>query len=343
MASEGPATGETAAVATAGSAAPLAAIDVGSNTIHLVVAQPEGDARDLQVLADDVELVRLGADVNALGIIGPERMRWALQVVTRQAEAARGLGARVLLGIATEGVRAARNGGAFVAQVRAETGVELALVTGEQEAALTFWGAMSGRALAGLGAVIDLGGGSMELVAGNARDVVWRVSLPLGTGVMHDRLASSDPADAGELAQVALVVRQALDALAPPLPLSEVAACGGTATTLAGLARRALNAPLPSGPVGAPEDPRALPVLSEDMIEALLGLLQQMPAAEVTRRFGVDEARARLLAAGAVVLRETMRRLDAPQLRVSRRGIREGAILAYARHGASWLEAAARG
>lgn len=343
MASERDRESEGTTSAADAAAYPLAAIDVGSNTIHLVVGRPLRAAHDLEVLADEVELIRLGADVNALGAVGPERMAKAVGVVNHQAEVARGLGARLILGIATEGVRAARNGAELMARVRTETGVELTLVTGEQEAALTFWGATSGRALDGRQAVIDLGGGSLELVVGDARAVLWRVSLPLGSGVMHDQLASSDPADVGELVQVAEVVRDTLDGLAPPLPVHEVTTCGGTATTLAWLARRALNTPLEPGPVGAPEDPRSLPALTEEVIEALLGLLQRMPAGEVTRRFGVEEERARLLPAGAVVLREAMRRLEVERLRVTRRGIREGAILAYARHGADWLAAAARG
>ncbi len=86
-----------------------------------------------------------------------------------------------------------------------------------------------------------------------------------------------------------------------------------------------------------------MPLLTTDRIEALLGLLHLYPAGEISRRFGVEEGRARLLPAGATILRGAMRRLSVDRVRVSRRGIREGAILAYARHGDGWLEAAARG
>lgn len=322
---------------------PLAAIDIGSNTIHLVVARPTAGGADLEILADTTELVRLGADVTATGAIGPERAARALAVIRQQVALAESLNASPILAIATEGVRAARNSAAIVERMRTEAGLEVILITGEQEAALTFWGATSGRTIAGRAAVVDLGGGSLELVVGDARAIAWRVSLPLGSGAIHDRVAPADPADPAELSEAARVVEAALRPLAPPLPVSEVAACGGTATTLAALAQQVLGASVEPDPPGAPTDPTALPTLTSERLRTLIGLLETLPAAQMAQRFGVEEGRARLLAAGATVLQGVMRRLGTERLRVTRRGIREGAILAYHRHGADWLGAAAHG
>jgi exopolyphosphatase / guanosine-5'-triphosphate,3'-diphosphate pyrophosphatase len=322
---------------------PLAAIDMGSNTIHVVVARPRVEESDLDVLADDVTLVRLGADVNATGIIGPERLGVALETLGRYLRVAREQGAATVLGVATEGIRAARNGSDVLRRIQDELGLAFTVVTGEQEAALTFWGATSGRPSTGKSAVIDLGGGSMELVVGTAAHVEWRVSLPLGSGAVHDRLAPADPADPAELAQAARVVADTLDALDPPVPVVEVVACGGTATTLAALARSALSLQPPPGPPGATEDPHALPDLTPAILEDLLGLLQSEPAAVIAEQYTVEAGRAVLLAAGAVVLRGALARLGGDRLRISSRGIREGAILAYARHGDAWLAAAERG
>ena len=123
---------------------PFAAVDVGSNTIHLVVARPTEDGLDLITLADELDLTRLGADVSATGAIGPERAARAIAVLRAQAARAQSLGAQELLAIATEGVRAAANADDFLEQVREETGITLRVVTGDQEAALTYWGATSG-------------------------------------------------------------------------------------------------------------------------------------------------------------------------------------------------------
>lgn len=315
---------------------PLAAIDVGSNTVHLVVARPTEDGRDLEYLADALELVRLGADVSQTGAIGPERQARAVATIAAQAAVAHGHAAERILGLATEGVRAATNGADFIERVRMETGVTLEVVTGDQEAALTYWGATSGLAQdAPRRAVLDLGGGSLEIVVGEGAHVRWRVSLPLGSGALHDLYAPADPAEADQLAHVAHHVAKALSALHPPLPVAEALVAGGTATTLVRLATAALPAEVAT--LGGDD------ILTAHLLGAAVALLSELPASEVARRYGVDLVRARLLAAGATILLGAMEQLHVPRLRVRGRGIREGALLAYARHGAKWLEAAERG
>lgn len=335
---------------------PLAAIDVGSNTIHLTVARPTLDGYDLDYLADELELVRLGADVSASGALGPERMQRASAAIQRQVAVARQHGATLVLGIATEGVRAARNGAEFIERIRAETGVVLELVSGDQEAALTYWGATSGldataeRETTGAKrAALDLGGGSLEIVVGEGSRVDWRISLPLGSGVVHDRFVPSDPPTAEEVARAHDAVREALEALDPPMPVTQVFACGGTATTLAYLGAKAF-APVdpaeiaPSGNgVSNGGNGSLLRGLTHERLTQLLELLQEMNAAQVTETYGIEEARARLLGAGGVVLLATMERLGVDTLRVRKRGIREGALLAYAHAGSRWLELATSG
>lgn len=321
--------------------APLAAIDVGSNTVHLVVARV-GTRGSLKVLDDRQEMVRLGADISALGYIGEERMARCVLAVRAQAARARELGASALLGIATEGVRAAANGAKLIERVRAETGVTLRLVTGAQEAALTYWGATSGlRHSGGRRGVLDLGGGSLEIVVGQGTRILWRTSLPLGSGTIHDRYAPSDPPSAQELD----VARAAVDALLVPLdpPQTEehAVACGGTATTLALLAGQLRRTHRRARVAATRRALRA--TLSAEELEQLMKLAQAVPAQEISARFAVDPARAPLLGAGGVVLHEAMRCLGTDALIISGRGVREGALLAYARAGDGWLEAATRG
>lgn len=329
---------------------PLAAIDAGSNTVHLVVARPTNDGRDLRTLDDRLELVRLGADVSASGAIGEARAARAVVAIREQAARARELGAEIVLGIATEGVRAASNARDFLGRVERETGVRLELVTGDQEAALTYWGVTSaalpdGRAAGERQVVLDLGGGSLELVVGSGAAIEWRVSLPLGSGAVHDRYAPSDPPAATELAAARAVATAALELLRAPLPVAGALACGGTATALAALAARTLPEPdamdgeeVAVGGAGGP-----LRALSPATLERLVALLQAQPAAEIAATYRIAEERARLLAAGAMVLLAAMARLGVDRLQVSRRGIREGALLAYVRAGNGWLEAARRG
>lgn len=334
---------------------PYAALDVGSNTIHLVVARPTSDGRDLVTLADELDLTRLGADVAATGAIGPERTERAIAVLRAQVARAQSLGAREVLTIATEGVRAASNASDFLATVRKETGITLHVITGDQEAALTYWGATSGLpATDERRAVLDLGGGSMEVVIGEGSRIRWRAALPLGSGAMHDRYAPADPPEHAELEKVREVVTTHLAACDMPLPVTRVIACGGTATTLTALAAQALHIPEPEdlamgedAPLHSRPHPNAdgmqLGLLTQDHLEALASLLSATPATQLTERYGIHEARGRLLGAGEAVLRAALEHLGANALSVSRRGVREGAILARLHAGDAWLDAATAG
>jgi exopolyphosphatase / guanosine-5'-triphosphate,3'-diphosphate pyrophosphatase len=328
---------------------PLAAIDVGSNTIHLVVAQPTPDGHDLRYLADELDLTRLGEDVSLFGSIGEERQARAIAVIHQQAERARKKGAATVLGIATEGVRAATNARTFLERVQLETGVSLALISGDQEAALTYWGAISGLPVSDeRRAVVDLGGGSLEMVIGAASEILWRISLPLGSGALRNMYAPADPPVAPELAAVRAVVVERLRPLGLPLPVSSAIACGGTANTLVSLAARAqqvrpMSGAAKSNEASSDEEVASQRELSREQLEALIRLLQRSSSSEISTRYGVDTARVRLLGVGATVLLGALDRLGVEVLRVSRRGIREGALLAYLHTGDRWLEVAKDG
>jgi exopolyphosphatase/guanosine-5'-triphosphate,3'-diphosphate pyrophosphatase len=328
---------------------PLAAVDVGSNTIHLVVARPTDDGRGLVTLADELDMTRLGADVSAHGALSPERMARAIAVLKDQQARANSLGAAELLLIGTEAVRKAANADEFLARIQSELGVTLRLVSGEQEAALTYWGATSGLSSADdeRRAVLDLGGGSMEVVVGEGSRILWRVSLPLGSGAMHDRYAPSDPPQAAELERVRQETAAQLAGSHPPLPVARAIACGGTATNLAALAASALDIPEPAGMgssgATADTDTGQPGLLTKDQLETLASLLSKTPAAELTQRYGIMDARARLLGAGEAVLNAAARQLGVDALAISRRGVREGTILARLHAGDGWLDAAAKG
>lgn len=313
---------------------PLAAIDVGSNTIHLVVGIPRQQQENrLETLADELEFVRLGAGVGSTGRIAPERFERGLAVLKRLRDLARQAGAATILGAATEVMRKAANGPEFLARAKAELGLEIALISGDQEAALTFWGATSDRALGDAQpvAVADLGGGSMELVLGLGEQIAWRRSVPLGSGSLHDQFIRSDPPTAGELAALRADVGTYLGTLDLPPETHNggmLIVCGGTATTLLTFSWNALSL--------SPAQTH----LTRDEVEQGIALLLALPAAEIAEQYGVEAARAQILGAGASVLAALMERLGVGRMEISHRGIREGMILSYARHGSAWLEAA---
>ena len=308
-------------------------IDVGSNTIHLAVVAMSEQGR-LRYLADETALVRLGEDVSASGRISPERMNRAIATLAAQVRQARECQAGTVLGIATEGVRAAANGDELIERAERECGLVLRLVSGEQEAALTYWGATwpwAGETQQQ--AALDLGGGSLEIVIGAGRRIVWRVSLPLGSGALYARHVRSDPPNENELAAVDTQVRDSLATIAPPLPVARVVACGGTATTVQRLA-----VIMGLWRTFTPEETLTMRTLDET-----LALLKREPSHALQAATGIDETRLRLVGPGAVALRGAVERLDSAGFHVSRAGVREGAALAYAHARDEWPELAARG
>ena len=316
---------------------PIGAIDVGSNTIHLVVGIPQGEQRDrLEILRDELEFVRLGAGVGAGGHIAPERFERGLAVLRQMRDLASEAGAQTILSSATEVMRKAANGAEFLARAKAELGLDIPVISGEQEAALTFWGATSDRALGQTTpvAVADLGGGSMELVVGLGQRFNWRRSIPLGSGSTHDQFIRSDPPIPEEMAALRSDVASFLSTLDLPEHSAQqglLIVCGGTATTLLAFSWSALGIT------------PAQTSLSRAEVEQGIAVLLAYPAEEIASSYGVEAPRAQILGAGAAVLLELMRRLGVEQMEISQRGIREGMILSYARHGATWLEAAERG
>ena len=306
------------------SAPVCAAIDVGSNTIHIVVARCF--SQTLEILADELELVRIGESVTATGKISSEKAQAALQTLKAYQALARGYGAERVFVVATEAIRQASNGGEFLARVREETGLEMLLISGMAEATLTFFGATyeaGGHEQVG---VMDLGGGSLELVFARETRMFWRSSIPLGSGWLHDQYLSADPPTPDEISAAETFLqtyfrRLKLDFHAFPLIVT-----GGSANSLLYLVRKAFHRPA--------ESKR----LSQEDLLRCQGLLSALCAEDVASFFDQPLARARLLLAGTLIIKQMMKQLATREIFVSQHGIREGVLLAYARYGEHWLE-----
>lgn len=305
----------------------IAAVDIGSNTVHMVVMACGPTVTDLTLLARQVELVRLGADVAAHGAIGEERAALTEEALRAMAAQAQQLGATTILGLATEGVRAARNASAMLERFAAALGAPIALLSGLEEAALTFWGATSD-----LGptdepvAVGDLGGGSCELVVGRGAAIAWARSIPLGSGRLIDEIHPADPPTPEDFARLAELAHGQLATLPPPVPSpSRLLAVGGTATSLTRLTH-------------GDDQPRQLAGADLDRAIAQLGL---QPLSHTAAQARIDVERVRLLVGGVVAWRAIVTWLGLPALQVSWRGVREGAIIAWRQAGDAWQRFAA--
>lgn len=311
-----------------GQASICAAIDIGSNTIHVVVARCF--PHQLDILADEQELIRIGESVTSTGEISTQKRTEAISTLRKYQALAAQYQAEAVLVVATEAIRQAKNGEEFLSDLRQATGLNISLIDGSAEATLTFYGATyevigkaGGPELLG---VMDLGGGSTELVIAKHEQVVWSTSVPVGSGWLHDRYFHADPPTRNDL----VVARTFLDTYFQGLAIkprpSVLLATGGSANSLLFLARDAFKLP-----------PQQQVIVYDDLVRCQ-GLLNAFSSEEIAQRYNVALARARILSAGALIIQAVMDRLQVRELHVSPHGIREGCLLAYARYGEQWLQ-----
>jgi exopolyphosphatase/guanosine-5'-triphosphate,3'-diphosphate pyrophosphatase len=282
-----------------------ACIDIGSNTTRLLVADCDGD-RLLEVHQERAFThVRRGLTPGQE--IRDEKIVEVATVVAAQLQAALELGATDVRAVATAAIRRAVNRDALVSAIRGSCGLEVEILSPADEARLAFAGAARtlGYDPAGPLGVVDAGGGSCELVVGTVPDqLTWFASFEIGSGVVADECLHSDPPSAEDLARARARVREVLDGVRPPAT-SRVVAVGSSATSLRRIAG---------------------PVLDADAFTRALALLAGARAADLARRFALDEDRARLLPAGLLILEAAAELFGAP-LEVANGGLREGLLL----------------
>jgi exopolyphosphatase/guanosine-5'-triphosphate,3'-diphosphate pyrophosphatase len=217
----------------------VAAIDCGTNSIRLLVADiADGVAEEL---VRDMRIVRLGQDVDATGRLAPEAIERTLAATREYAELVASLHADRVRFCATSAARDASNAEEFASAVEAIVGVRPEILTGAEEARASFVGATRGLASEGDALVVDIGGGSTELVVGRDEVVAWSTSLDVGSVRMTERFLSTDPPTAGELDACRSFLREALAAQVSGLaPVATLVGVAGTITTVAA---HAMNLP----------------------------------------------------------------------------------------------------
>ncbi len=303
----------------------LAAIDCGTNTVLLLVAEQHQDRDEtaaarprLRAVAEFLEMPRLGQDLDRSGQLNAEAMQRTLDALSRQKQRAVELGAKHIVAVGTESVRAARNGDEFLRRAQAVLGeVPLRTISGEEEARLSYRSVVESLPPppSGRRSVLDIGGGSTELVIGNGRAMSAWASVPIGSVRLTERLLKSDPPTAQEKQALAATIDAALDGLPPPS--GELCALAGTVTTLA-----ALHLGL-SAHDSARIDGMRLPVPALDALTERLG---GMRVAERKTLPGLDARRADVIYAGAMILLRVALRAAASEVVVSDRGVRWGVL-----------------
>ena len=282
-----------------------AAIDIGSNTTRLLVAEPVDG--QLKKVMEQRAYTRIGKAVDKKGAVVEEKIEEVGEVVGTQVRLAQELGAEEIRAVATAAIREASNCEAVAEEVGSAAGVPIEVLPEEEEGRLSFLGATKtlGHPAEGLIGVVDIGGGSTEVILGTVTGGVQSVrSWPVGSGNLAEELISSDPPSAAEIRRI----RDRIDDIFEGVDLEQPAqavAVGGSATSLRRL-------------VGA--------VLEYETLERGIRVLSGDPAAEVARRFELDPERVRILATGVLLLEKVSQLLGQP-LQIGKGGLREGVIL----------------
>jgi exopolyphosphatase/guanosine-5'-triphosphate,3'-diphosphate pyrophosphatase len=299
----------------------LGVLDVGSNTVHLLVVDAHRGAHPTP-MSSEKTVLRLAEQINRSGKLtraGADRL---ISAVAQCKASAAEMGCEDLLGFATSAVREASNAQAVLDRVREQTGIELQVLSGEEEARYTFlaarrwFGWSAGRLL-----LLDIGGGSLELAIGVDEDPDLASSLPLGAGRLTRTRFRHDPPGRQELDET---VRWLDEQLAPSaLAVREAGApdrAVATSKTFRSLARLTGAAPSSAGPT-------ASRTLTDVALRQLIAFISRMSAADLAELEGVSPSRAHQLVAGALVAEATMRALSLNQVEICPWALREGVIL----------------
>jgi exopolyphosphatase/guanosine-5'-triphosphate,3'-diphosphate pyrophosphatase len=287
----------------------IAAIDIGSNTIKMTVARRK-DLDRLEEFCWRSETVRLGAGIDQTGRLADDRIEAAADTIQRFAAEARAQGATRLIGVATEATRVAENGQAFLDRIRAESGIELTAISGDQEAELTFKGLAATTDLDGRILVADIGGASTELIAADDERIEFSRSLPLGSGRLTDRHVTSDPPTKIELESCHDETVRQLRSFEQDLGTRDrLIAVGGTGEYLMPL--------IPHDGSATPQD-----------VDAVMAFFETISSEQLASQLSIPVARARVLPAGVAIVR-ALADLTKPQVvEGAMSGIRTGLLLA---------------
>jgi exopolyphosphatase/pppGpp-phosphohydrolase len=301
-----------------------AAIDIGSNTIEVLIARCSPN--NVEMIEHQTTMARLGESVDDKGEISRDKFHLALEAVSKYQKLAKKHGAGEILAIATEALREARNSQDFIKAVKRETGIEVQLISGYAEAVLDFWGATPNHNTLSLVGVLDVGGGSTEFVTAKNGDITWLTSIPTGSGAIHDRYLPSDPPAREEMEAARSYLASQIQMIPISEPPSALFVTGSSATSLLDLARAAFELD--------EQNDR----LSFEDLALSEGLMCALPSKEIAKRYQQRIERARILPAGGLIMQAVMQHLHLNEILVSSRGVREGALLAHERYGQQWLE-----
>ncbi|CAN5657046.1 hypothetical protein BH09CHL1_BH09CHL1_27160 [soil metagenome] len=294
----------------------VAAFDIGSNSIKMTVASVSTTG-GIDELYSASKTVRLGEGIDRTGSLAPDRIEAAVETLNDMSGRARASGATRLIGVATEAVRIADNGAAFLERVLREAGISTVTISGDAEASLAYTGLLGEYDLTGTIVMADIGGASTELVFGFGENVRWAKSFPIGSGRLTDSFITSDPPTVEELERCQNEAANTLaDAPFADHSGAHLMITGGTGEYLGRLVSN-------------------IDQMNEDEISRALQLTTTLTADELAQRVEIPPIRARVLPAGIAIVAAIVARLQPTAISGARSGLRTGLLLQAAKESAS--------
>ena len=305
----------------------LAAIDVGTNSIHMAVVRVQPDLPSFTIIAREKTTVRLGNREPRTGRLTVEAMDCATSTLRRCQEIAKALNAEEIIATATSAVREAPNGHIFLHQVEAKLGLAVNLISGPEEARRIYLGVLSGMEFNGQPhAIIDIGGGSTELILGDGHEPRSLSSTKVGAVRLTSELVHTDPISNSEFSYLQAYVRgmmeRAVEDLRAHLSPGEIPRLVGTSGTIETIAT--IHAREKLGIVPAPLNGYQFGLTD---LQELIQRLRRMNSAERSAVPGMSDRRSEIIIAGALILQETMTLLGLEQIAICERALREGIVV----------------
>ncbi len=305
----------------------LAAIDIGTNSIHMVVVRIDPTLPAFTIVAREKDTVRLGDRDPHSGALTPEAIARALATLSRCQELAHSLRAEGIIAAATSAVREAPNGRAFLEQVERELGLQIDLISGQEEARRIYLGVLSGLEFnTQPHIIIDIGGGSTELILADSREPRFLSSTKVGAVRLTHEFVTTDPIDDVELATLRAYIRGMLErpveqirAALQPDEQPRLVGTSGTIEALAVLHARQFQETVPHPLQGF--------TVSRTALEDLTRKLATLDYAARCELPGMSERRAEIIVAGAAILTEAMAMLAVDEIVLCERALREGTIV----------------
>lgn len=293
----------------------LAVIDIGTNTVLLLVARFD-DRGTLHTLVYEQRVPRLGKGVDAHKNLHPDSMNRVIHVLDEYRTLLRDYEPYDVVVAGTSAVRDAENNEEFSRLIRAKTGFQLKILSGDEEALWTYRGAISGTLDSGNITVVDIGGGSTEITTGKRESIRNRASIDIGSVRLTERYFKSDPPTDNEIWEASAFIERELEKMQRLIVRgSALVGVAGTATSLA-----IIDQELKEFSMKAVTNYR----LVKDRIDSLFERLRKIPSREIGRLSNVMQGRSDVITAGTLILQKLMTYLDFSEMIVSERGLRYG-------------------